>query len=110
PVFVRMWSYGLEEVNYKLFYYPKNYSEAENHTDPEIRCRVWYALSRTGLGTEYQSTENERLLQLVSNIEFFRNLTVEAQMLLVEHSKTLLFDADELLDHQHLISPALFLV
>jgi len=110
PVFVRMWSYGLEEVNYKLFYYPKNYSEAENHTDPEIRCRVWYALSRTSLGSEYQSTENERLLQLVSNIEFFRNLTVEAQRLLVEHSKTLLFDADELLDYQNLLSPGMFLV
>ncbi|MBE9218754.1 mechanosensitive ion channel domain-containing protein [Dolichospermum flos-aquae] len=110
PVFVRMWSYGLEEVNYKLFYYPKNYSEAENHTDPEIRCRIWYTLSRTSMGSEYQSTENERLLQLVSNIEFFRNLTVEAQSLLVEHSKTLLFDADELLDYQHLLSPAMFLV
>ena len=110
PVFVRMWSYGLEEVNYKLFYYPKNYSEAENHTDPEIRRRVWYALSRTSLGSEYQSTDNERLLQLVSNIEFFRNLTVEAQRLLVEHSKTLLFDADELLDYQNLLSPGMFLV
>ncbi|MDB9308478.1 mechanosensitive ion channel [Aphanizomenon sp. CS-733/32] len=110
PVFVRMWSYGLTEVNYKLFYYPKNYSEAENHTDPEIRCRVWYALSRTSMGSEYQSTENERLLQLVSNIEFFRNLTVKAQSLLVENSKTLLFDAEELLDYQNLLSPAMFLV
>ena len=110
PVFVRMWSYGLTEVNYKLFYYPKNYSEAENHTDPEIRCRVWYALSRNSMGGEYQSTENERLLQLVSNIEFFRNLTVEAQSLLVENSKTLLFDAEELLDYQNLLSPAMFLV
>jgi small-conductance mechanosensitive channel len=107
PVFVRMWSYGLTEVNYKLFYYPKNYSEAENHTDPEIRCRVWYALSRNSMGGEYQSTENERLLQLVSNIEFFRNLTVEAQSLLVENSKTLLFDAEELLDYQNLLSPAI---
>jgi len=110
PVFARMWSYGLEEVNYKLFYYPKNYSEAENHTDPEIRCRIWYALSRTSLGTDYQSTENELLLQLVKNIEFFRHLSVEAQHILIQHSKTLLFDKEESLNHQNLLSPAMFMV
>lgn len=110
PLYVRMWSYGLEEVNYKLFYYPINYSEAENHTDPEIRCRVWYALSRAGLGFEYQTTENERILELVNNIPFFNNLSIQAQSLLVEHSKTLLFDKEELLDRDDIFSPAMFLV
>ncbi len=106
PVFVRMWGDG----EYKLFYYPKHYSKAENHTDPEIRQRIWYALSRAGWGCDYQPTENERLLQLVSTIEFFRDLSVEAQRLLVQHSKTLLFDVGELLDRQNLLSPAMFLV
>jgi len=110
PLFVRMWSYGLEEVTYKLFYYPKNYHEAENHTDPEIRCRVWYALSRAGLGNEYHSTEKERLLQLIAGIEFLRDLSIEAQNLLIENSKTLLFDKEELFDYHYLSSPAMFLV
>ena len=106
PVFVRMWGNG----EYKLFYYPKQYNEAKNHTDPEIRKRIWYALSRAGWGSDYQPTDNERLLQLVSNIEFFRDLTVEAQLLLVQHSKTLLFDVGELLDRQNLLSPSMVLV
>jgi len=106
PLFVRMKSYG----QYKLFYYPNNISEAEVHTDSEILCRIWYALSRFDMGIDYQPTENEYLLQLVSTIEFFKDFSVEAQRLLVQHSKTLLFDDGELLDPQHLLFPAMFLV
>lgn len=110
PLFARMWSYGLEEINYKLFYYPKNYSEAETHTDPEIRCRLWYALNRAGLTTEYQQSEKQHLLQLVNAVEFFRDLSLEAKSLIIEESKTLLFDREELLDNQQLFSGAMFLV
>ena len=110
PLFARMWSYGLEEINYKLFYYPKNYSEAETHTDPEIRCRLWYALNRAGLTTEYQQSEKQHLLQLVNAVEFFRGLSLEAKSLIIEESKTLLFDREELLDNQQLFSGAMFLV
>lgn len=110
PLFARMWSYGLEEINYKLFYYPKNYSEAETHTDPEIRCRLWYALNRAGLTTEYQQSEKQHLLQLVNAVEFFRGLSLEAKSLIIEESKTLLFDREELLDNQQLLSGTMFLV
>lgn len=110
PLFARMWSYGLEEINYKLFYYPKNYSEAETHTDPEIRCRLWYALNRAGLTTEYQQSEKQHLLHLVTAVEFFRGLSLEAKSLIIEESKTLLFDKEELLDNQQLFSGAMFLV
>ncbi|UJS03727.1 mechanosensitive ion channel domain-containing protein [Cylindrospermopsis raciborskii] len=110
PLFARMWSYGLEEINYKLFYYPKNYSEAETHTDPEIRCRLWYALNRAGLTTEYQQSEKQHLLQLVNAVEFFRGLSLEAKRLIIEESKTLLFDREELLDNQQLLSGTMFLV
>ncbi|UJL34203.1 mechanosensitive ion channel [Cylindrospermopsis raciborskii Cr2010] len=110
PLFARMWSYGLEEINYKLFYYPKNYSEAETHTDPEIRCRLWYALNRAGLTTEYQQSEKQHLLQLVNAVEFFRDLSLEAKSLIIEESKTLLFDREELLDNQQLFSGGMFLV
>jgi CRP-like cAMP-binding protein len=105
-----MWSYGLEEINYKLFYYPKNYSEAETHTDPEIRCRLWYALNRAGLTTEYQQSEKQHLLQLVNAVEFFRDLSLEAKSLIIEESKTLLFDREELLDNQQLFSGTMFLL
>lgn len=110
PLFARMWSYGLEEINYKLFYYPKNYSEAETHTDPEIRCRLWYALNRAGLTTEYQQSEKQHLLQLVNAVEFFRDLSLEAKSLIIEESKTLLFDREELLDNQQLFSGTMFLL
>ncbi|NLQ07910.1 mechanosensitive ion channel [Cylindrospermopsis raciborskii LB2897] len=110
PLFARMWSYGLEEINYKLFYYPKNYSEAETHTDPEIRCRLWYALNRAGLTTEYQQSEKQHLLQLVNAVEFFRDLSLEAKSLIIEESKTLLFDREELLDNQQLFSGMMFLL
>ncbi|PNK01792.1 mechanosensitive ion channel protein MscS [Cylindrospermopsis raciborskii S07] len=110
PLFARMWSYGLEEISYKLFYYPKNYSEAETHTDPEIRCRLWYALNRAGLTTEYQQSEKQHLLQLVNAVEFFRGLSLEAKSLIIEESKTLLFDREELLDNQQLLSGTMFLV
>lgn len=110
PLFARMWSYGLEEINYKLFYYPKNYSEAETHTDPEIRCRLWYALNRAGLTTEYQQSEKQHLLRLVNAVEFFRDLSLEAKSLIIEESKTLLFDREELLDNQQLFSGAMFMV
>ncbi len=110
PLFARMWSYGLEEINYKLFYYPKNYSEAETHTDPEIRCRLWYALNRAGLTSEYQQSEKQHLLQLVSAVEFFRDLSLEAKSLIIEESKTLLFDREELLDNQQLFSGTMFLL
>ncbi|OHY31600.1 mechanosensitive ion channel protein MscS [Cylindrospermopsis raciborskii CS-508] len=110
PLFARMWSYGLEEISYKLFYYPKNYSEAETHTDPEIRCRLWYALNRAGLTTEYQQSEKQHLLHLVTAVEFFRGLSLEAKSLIIEESKTLLFDKEELLDNQQLFSGAMFLV
>ncbi|MCH4905766.1 mechanosensitive ion channel [Cylindrospermopsis raciborskii CHAB3438] len=110
PLFARMWSYGLEEINYKLFYYPKNYSESETHTDPEIRCRLWYALNRAGLTTEYQQSEKQHLLQLVNAVEFFRGLSLEAKRLIIEESKTLLFDREELLDNQQLLSGTMFLV
>lgn len=110
PLFARMWSYGLEEINYKLFYYPKNYSEAETHTDPEIRCRLWYALNRAGLTTEYQQSEKQHLLQLVNGVEFFRDLSLEAKSLIIGESKTLLFDREELLDNQQLFSGTMFLL
>lgn len=110
PLFARMWSYGLEEINYKLFYYPKNYSEAETHTDPEIRCRLWYALNRAGLTSEYQQSEKQHLLQLVSAVEFFRDLSLEAKSLIIEESKTLLFDREELLDNQQLFPGTMFLL
>lgn len=110
PLFARMWSYGLEEINYKLFYYPKNYSEAETHTDPEIRCRLWYALNRASLTTEYQQSEKQHLLQLVNAVEFFRDLSLEAKSLIIEESKTLLFDREELLDNQQLFSGTMFLL
>jgi small-conductance mechanosensitive channel/CRP-like cAMP-binding protein len=110
PLFARMWSYGLEEINYKLFYYPKNYSEAETHTDPEIRCRLWYALNRAGLTTEYQQSEKQHLLQLVNAVEFFRDLSLEAKSLIIEESKNLLFDREELLDNQQLFSGTMFLL
>ena len=110
PLFARMWSYGLEEINYKLFYYPKNYSEAETHTDPEIRCRLWYALNRASLTTEYQQSEKQHLLQLVNAVEFFRDLSLEAKSLIIEESKNLLFDREELLDNQQLFSGTMFLL
>ena len=110
PLFARMWSYGSEEINYKLFYYPKNYIEAENHTDPEIRCRLWYALNRAGLTNEYRESEKQHLIQLVSKIELFRDLSFEAHSLIVQESKTLLFDKDELLDDHELLPGTMFLV
>ena len=110
PVFARMWEYGLDNVGYKLFYYPKHYDEAEVHTDPELRCRIWYALSRAGLGNHYTPSENDRVRQLIANVEFFRQLSVEAQRILVERSKTLPFDAEEVLDGQNLPARAMLLV
>jgi CRP-like cAMP-binding protein len=105
-----MWSYGLEEIEYKLFYYPKDYHEAENHTDPEIRRRLWYALNRAGLTIDYQDAEKSHLLQLVNETELFGDFSLEAKSLIVDLSKILLFDKDELLDDQRFLSRTMFLV
>lgn len=110
PLFARMWSYGLQEIEYKIFYYPKDNQEAENHTDPEIRRRLWYALNRAGLTVDYQEAEKSRLLQLVNETELFGDFSFEAKSLIVDISKVLLFDKDELFDDQRFLSRTMFLV
>lgn len=110
PILIKMWSYGLSDVQYRLFYYPKYYDEAEIHTDPDLLRRIWYALSRAGFGNPYTpDTTNQRQL-LIAAIEFFQPLSSAAQQKLIDHSTTLVFDAEEALGSWNLPSHSMFLV
>lgn len=110
PVFIKMWSYGLSDVQYKLFYYPKHYDEAEVHTDPDLLRRIWYALSRAGFGNIYTPHATNQRQSLIAAIEFLKHFSLEAQQQLIDHSKTLIFDAEEALGTWNLPPQSMFLV
>lgn len=94
PLFVRMSTYNLGEIEYKLYYVPKKHEFVEVHTNPELRCRLWYALGRVGFGSDYNKIEQDET-QLISNIEFLRFLSDDAHKLIRENSQTFLFDIGE---------------
>ncbi|MGP1386810.1 MAG: mechanosensitive ion channel family protein [Thainema sp.] len=110
PVFVKMWSYSLSDVQYRLFYYPKRYDAAAVHTDPDLLRRIWYALSRAGFGNNYTSNAANQTQSLIAAIEFFRPFSTAAQRQLLEQSKTLIFDAEEALGLWNLPPQSMFLV
>ena len=95
PIFVRMWDYDLDEITYRLFYYPILRQKVEVLTNPELRRRIWYALSRSGFGNHYQIRDPQSVITLTSEIECFQGLSRAAQHLLASTATILLFDADE---------------
>ena len=114
PVRVRMWEYQLAEeslfVTYRILYYPHNYGNGEYQTDREILRRVWYALKRQGLSPDYVPPSPCQHTKLINSIEFFRDLSKDAQKILLKHSKSLLFDAGETLHRHNLPENAMFIV
>ncbi len=114
-LFVRMSNYNLGEIEYKLYYLPKRHQLVEVNTNPQLRCRLWYALGRAGFGCDYNKIEkNEKIekdeIRLISNIEFFRFLSYDAHKLIRENSQTFLFDIDESNLFQSLPSRSMVLV
>ncbi|RZM75633.1 mechanosensitive ion channel family protein [Leptolyngbya iicbica] len=110
PVFTRMGIYSLDETQYRLFYYPKSHHQAEIHTDSEIRCRLWYALSRAGFGNQHQLSESKHIQPLIQGIEFFQELSHQAQQGVIKNSQKLLFDTGELLTKRTFPPEALIIV
>jgi CRP-like cAMP-binding protein len=110
PVSVKMWNYSSSEINYKLFYYPHNHLQAIDSTEPEIRCRIWYALHRLNGENNLQPIEPELILKLINNFDFFQTLSLDAKRLIIEKSDRLLFDKNESLNSENLPFPAMFLV
>jgi small-conductance mechanosensitive channel/CRP-like cAMP-binding protein len=110
PVSVKMWSYSNSEITYKLFYYPQNHLHAIDSTEPEIRCRIWYALHRLSGENNLQVIEPERLLKIIDNFDLFQTLSIDTKRLLIEKSSRFLFDADEALTADNLLFPAMFFV
>ncbi len=92
-----MWSYSSSEINYKLFYYPQHHLQAIDNTEPEIRCRIWYALNRLNGENNLQILTPECILKIIDNFELFQTLSIDAKRLLIDKSPRFLFDADEAL-------------
>lgn len=93
--FVRPWSYGLGEIEYRLFYYPYSHQKAEARTNPELRSRLWYALGRAGFGSVETARNLDQEVGLISRLGFFQNLSLDAQKLIASQSRVFLFDHDE---------------
>ncbi|MGD1873303.1 MAG: mechanosensitive ion channel domain-containing protein [Mastigocoleus sp.] len=114
PVEVRMWQYNLAEsglfITYKLFYCPRNYNQANRHTDREIMRRIWYALHRQGLSPEYVTPSGEYYLPLIASVELFRDFSPEGRKILLDNAEILLFDTGEKLSRDNLPPQAMFMV
>lgn len=114
PVEIRMWQYNLGEpylhITYKLFYCPKDYNQANRHTDREIMRRIWYALKRQQLSPEYVIPTKNNYLKLIRSVELFADFSLEAQKILLENSQILIYDTGEQLTSNNLPSTAMFIV
>ncbi|MEC4892261.1 MAG: mechanosensitive ion channel [Oscillatoria sp. PMC 1051.18] len=113
PLRVKLGEYEFAEevlAHYKVLYYPLNYSDANNYTDAEILQRVWYALHRQGWFPEYIPRSSEKHLNLISSVEFFRELSQENREILVGNCQSFLFDAGERLSCANLPSSTMFIV
>ncbi|MDY6901643.1 MAG: mechanosensitive ion channel, partial [Cyanobacteriota bacterium] len=114
PVEIRMWQYNLAEpglhITYKLFYCPKDYNQANRHTDREIMRRIWYALKRQGLSPEYVIPAKNNYLKLIRSIELFQDFSLEAQKIILENAQILIYDTEELLNSNNLPSEAMFII
>lgn len=114
PVEIRMWQYNLAEprlhITYKLFYCPKDYNQANRHTDREIMRRIWYALHRQELSPKYVIPSKNNYLKLISSVELFGDFSLQAQKILLENARTLMFDNGEQLTNKNLPSEAMFIV
>ncbi|ELS00970.1 small-conductance mechanosensitive channel [Xenococcus sp. PCC 7305] len=114
PVQVSMWNFELAEeslfINYRIFYYPRNYEAAEQYSDRDILRRVWYALNRHGMNSEDQVASSDQRLRLISSIEFFRNLSPEVHQIILRHATSLLFDTGETLTSYNLPEKTMFIV
>ena len=109
PLYVRMANYGTEEITYNLYYVPHQHELVETHTNPLLRCRLWYALGRAGLRQAPSSLATD-VDQWIGQIEFFREFSVEARHRLQEASQILLFDRDEGIDQTYFPNRSLLLV
>ena len=114
PIQVRMWehkqTFECHFITYRIFYYPRIYDSAENQTDREILRRAWYALQRQGMVSEETFAFTDQHLELIRSIELFKDLNLEAQTILLQQSKSLLFDIGETLNRHNLPEQAMFIV
>ena len=114
PIRVRMWEYTPTDkelfITYRVLYYPRKYSEGNSHTDRELLRRVWYSLQRQGMGSDKFIGSRKKYRSLISSIEFFQDLSSEAQNVLYKSAESLLFDAGETLDGDNLPEQTMFIV
>ena len=114
PIRVKMWQYQLTDkslfVTYRILYYPRNYVDGNRLTDQEILRRAWYALHRKGMGFNYFAPSHQQHLSLISSIELFRHLSLEAQNILLQHAQSLLFDIGETLNSHNLPEKTMFIL